>query len=116
MNQLQKESTKTLPATRIVNPGISRMDSMIVSTMVGMYPTICPSKRLINDYLAFSLSILFSPGYPTIVVSLIFGETRVLEHLTCFLLFFNVLCNGSLEAATILRDARGLYQRSRILG
>ena len=44
------------------------------------------------------------------LIAMIFGETRLLDHLTCFLLFFNVLYNGLLDASNVLREARGLFQ------
>jgi O-antigen/teichoic acid export membrane protein len=43
------------------------------------------------------------------LIAMIFGEARLVDNLTCFLLFFNVLYNGLLDAANVLRDARGLY-------
>lgn len=68
-----------------------------------------------NMYSFFSawLYLNFFAGFVILVppfVALTFGEIRVLDDLTCFLLFFNVLYNGLLEAVTILRDARGLYR------
>ncbi len=55
----------------------------------------------------FAGFVILTPPF----VAMTFGEIRVLDDLTCFLLFFNVLYNGLLEAVTILRDARGLYEK-----
>ena len=54
----------------------------------------------------FTCLVILVPPF----ISLIFGPGRVLDDLTCFLLFFNVLYNGLLEAISVLRDARGLYE------
>ena len=46
-------------------------------------------------------------------IELVFGTKRVLDDLTCFLLFFNVLYAGLLEPVAVLRDAMGQYERDK---
>ena len=49
------------------------------------------------------------------LIQLVFGAERLLDDLSCFLLFFNVLYFGLLEAISVLRDARGLYEKDKWL-
>ncbi|MBR2923694.1 MAG: hypothetical protein IKC28_01580 [Clostridia bacterium] len=104
---------------------IKKIGSMALSAFsMGMLPSLgnltaieSREKQIesFNLYSFFSawLYLNFFAGFVILVppfVAMTFGEIRVLDDLTCFLLFFNVLYNGLLEAVTILRDARGLYQ------
>lgn len=103
---------------------IKKIGSMALSAFsLGMLPSLgnltaieSREKQIesFNMYSFFSawLYLNFFAGFVILVppfVAMTFGEIRVLDNLTCFLLFFNVLYNGLLEAVTILRDARGLY-------
>lgn len=104
---------------------IKKIGSMALSAFsMGMLPSLgnltaieSREKQIesFNMYSFFSawLYLNFFAGFVILVppfVAMTFGEIRVLDDLTCFLLFFNVLYNGLLEAVTILRDARGLYK------
>lgn len=57
----------------------------------------------------FACLVILVPPF----IQLIFGEKRVLDDLTCFLLFFNVLYTGLLEPVAVLRDAMGQYERDK---
>lgn len=65
-----------------------------------------------NSWLSLNLfaglAILVSP-----FIALVFGATRVLDDLTCFLLFFNVLYTGLLEPVAVLLNALGQYERDK---
>ena len=104
---------------------IKKIGSMALSAFsMGMLPSLGNLTAIenrekqiesFNMYSFFSawLYLNFFAGFVVLVppfVAMTFGEIRVLDDLTCFLLFFNVLYNGLLEAVTILRDARGLYR------
>lgn len=57
----------------------------------------------------FACLVILVPPF----IELIFGAKRVLDDLTCFLLYFNVLYAGLLEPVAVLRDAMGQYERDK---
>ena len=68
--------------------------------------SFCNSLLCLN---IFTCLVVLVPPF----IELVFGQRRVLDDMTCFLLYLNVLYSGLLEPVAVLRDARGLYEKDK---